>query len=151
MGEAVSRLGVWGLAFKPETDDIREAPALSIIEELLDAGASMIAYDPEAMENVKAIFGNRISYAEDHYQAAEGVDALLIITEWAAFRNPDFQKLKSNMKSPVIFDGRNLYQPETLEELGFYYESIGRKIANESIRSARMKANQEGEATLGNP
>ncbi len=145
------RLGVWGLAFKPETDDIREAPALSIIEELLDAGASMIAYDPEAMENVKAIFGNRISYAEDHYQAAEGVDALLIITEWAAFRNPDFQKLKSNMKSPVIFDGRNLYQPETLEELGFYYESIGRKIANESIRSARMKANQEGEATLGNP
>ncbi len=121
-------LGLWGLAFKPDTDDIREAPALYMIEELLAAGASITAYDPEAIENVRERIGDRIAYAEDPYQAADGKDALIIATEWAEFRNPDFDKLLGKMKAPVIFDGRNLYELEDMRELGFEYHSIGRSL-----------------------
>ena len=120
------RIAVWGLAFKPDTDDIREAPALYLIERLLEAGAEISAFDPEAMKNVKQIFGDRIRYASDEYDAAADADALLIATEWAEFRTPEFAKLRSSMRSHVIFDGRNLYEPEKMKELGFYYNSIGR-------------------------
>lgn len=121
---------VWGLAFKPDTDDIREAPALYIINDLLEAGAKIKAYDPEAMDNVKEVLGDKIAYVENQYDALPDADALLIITEWAAFRNPDFDKMAQLLKDKVIFDGRNLYELFDLEELGFYYNSIGRKIVN---------------------
>jgi UDPglucose 6-dehydrogenase len=121
---------LWGLAFKPETDDIREAPSLYIIEEIINAGASITAYDPEASENVKQIIGDKIKYAENSYEALENVDALLIATEWSAFRNPDFTKIYSLMKTPIIFDGRNLYDIELMENKSFYYQSVGRKTVN---------------------
>ncbi len=124
------KFALWGLAFKPETDDIREAPALYIIDELLSAGASITAYDPEAMDNVKAIVGDKIKYASSSYDALENVDALLIATEWSAFRNPDFSKMKSLMKNPIILDGRNLYGLSAMEKKSFYYQSIGRKTIN---------------------
>ena len=124
------KFGIWGLAFKPETDDIREAPSLYIIDELLAAGASIVAYDPEAMGNVKEILGNKISFSSSNYKAVDGVDALLIATEWSAFRNPDFNKMKSVMKQPIIFDGRNLYDLNSMSEKPFYYQSVGRKIVN---------------------
>ncbi len=117
---------IWGLAFKPNTDDIREAPALYIIDGLLEAGAKIKAFDPEAMENVKALYGDKISFAGDQYEALIGADALAIITEWAAFRNPSFEVMKELMKEQVIFDGRNLYDIKRMEDKGFYYESIGR-------------------------
>ncbi|MCB9224324.1 MAG: UDP-glucose/GDP-mannose dehydrogenase family protein [Crocinitomicaceae bacterium] len=120
-------LGLWGLAFKPDTDDIREAPALYMINALLEAGAKITAYDPEAMDNVRAMFGNKIEFADNAYDAIEGKDALLIATEWGAFRNPDFDRIKSSLKEPKIFDGRNLFDIEEMEGKGFYYESIGRK------------------------
>ena len=119
--------GMWGLAFKPDTDDIREAPALYMIEELLKEGASVKTYDPEAMDNVKKVFGDKISYHDNLYDAADGADALLIATEWSVFRNPDFDRLGKKLKTKVIFDGRNLYETEKLKELGFHYESIGRE------------------------
>ncbi len=118
---------LWGLAFKPDTDDIREAPALYIIDALLSAGATISAYDPEAIDNVKAIYGDRINFTSDQYTALEGKDALLIATEWGAFRNPDFSQIKSHLKSPKIFDGRNLFDLEEMNGKGFYYESIGRE------------------------
>ncbi len=118
--------GVWGLAFKPDTDDIREAPALYIIRELLDAGATITAFDPEAMPNVKKEFGDSITFADNQYEALPNADALLIITEWSEFRNPDFEKISSLLNDNVIFDGRNLYEPKNIEALGFYYNSIGR-------------------------
>ncbi len=124
------RFGIWGLAFKPETDDIREAPSLIIIEELLEAGAEITAFDPEAMDNVRAQLGDRIRYGADPYQVVEGADALIIVTEWGAFRNPDFERIRQSLNQPVIFDGRNLFIPERMEELGFYYESIGRRTAH---------------------
>ena len=117
---------VWGLAFKPNTDDIREAPALYIIEELIKAGATVAAYDPEAMNNVKTVLGEKIFYSENQYDALKGADALIIATEWNEFRTPDFLKIVSNMKRKVIFDGRNLFDIVAVRELGFYYESIGR-------------------------
>ena len=117
---------LWGLAFKPNTDDIREAPALYIIDELVKAGASVTAYDPEAMKNVRAVLGEKISYSENQYDALKGSDALIIATEWNEFRTPDFLKIVSNMKRKVIFDGRNLFDIVAIKELGFYYESIGR-------------------------
>lgn len=119
-------LAMWGLAFKPYTDDIREAPALMNISELLEEGAIIKTYDPEAMENVKGIFGDKITYSNDEYDAAEGADAVLIMTEWPVFRTPDFDKLKGILKNPVIFDGRNLYNSSTMKEYGFTYYSIGR-------------------------
>ena len=124
------KFGLWGLAFKPETDDIREAPSIYIIEKLLDAGASIVAYDPEAMDNVKEILGNKISFSASNYAAIDGVDALLIATEWSAFRNPDFNKMKSIMKHPIIFDGRNLYNLNSMSQKPFYYQSVGRKVVN---------------------
>ena len=121
---------LWGLAFKPETDDIREAPSLEIIAELKSLGANITAYDPEAMNNVKGVLGNTIQYANTSLAAVVGLDALIIATEWAAFRNPDFDKLISSMKSPIIFDGRNLFSIEYMETKNFYYQSIGRKLVN---------------------
>ena len=120
-------IAIWGLAFKPYTDDIREAPALYNIEKLLEAGAKVKAYDPEAMENVKRIIGDKIEYSEDAYAAVEGADALLIATEWPVFRTPDFDKVASALNQKVIFDGRNLYTLEEMKELGFTYFSIGRE------------------------
>jgi UDPglucose 6-dehydrogenase len=123
-------VALWGLAFKPNTDDIREAPAIYIIERLLEAGAKVKAYDPEAMNNVKQIFGDKVYFAADQYDALNGADFLTIVTEWNTFRSPDFDKMTSALKEKVIFDGRNLYSTEHMEELGYYYYSIGRKLVN---------------------
>jgi len=121
------KIAVWGLAFKPDTDDIREAPALYNIRELLKEGAQVSAYDPEAMNNVKNVLGNQITFATDHYDALKDADAILICTEWSLFRTPDFSKMKKLMKGKVIFDGRNLYGLSQMRELGFQYVSIGRE------------------------
>lgn len=122
------KIAVWGLAFKPDTDDIREAPALYLIDELTKAGATVSAYDPEAMKNVSLLIGDKIEYAENEYDALIGADALLICTEWGVFRNPDFDRIASLLKDKVIFDGRNLFEAEEMNEKGFYYNSIGRKV-----------------------
>jgi UDPglucose 6-dehydrogenase len=122
------KIVIWGLAFKPDTDDIREAPALYMIEELIKAGAQITAYDPEAMDNVQKLIGNNISFATDEYKVLEGADALLICTEWGVFRNPDFKKMKELMNDSVIFDGRNLYEIDEMINQGFYYASIGRNL-----------------------
>lgn len=121
------RFGLWGLAFKPDTDDIREAPALYMIDALIEAGAEVIAFDPEAMLNVKNVIGDKITYATNPYEAVTGVDALLVATEWSVFRSPNFSKMKDLMKAPIIFDGRNLYDLEQMQQESFYYESIGRE------------------------
>ena len=121
------KIALWGLAFKPNTDDIREAPALKMINELVDAGAMVSAYDPEAMNNVKELIGNKIKYSERQYDTLTDADALVIATEWSEFRTPDFEKMISLLKNKVIFDGRNLFDLAKMEELGFHYESIGRK------------------------
>lgn len=121
------KIALWGLAFKPNTDDIREAPALYMIDSLLEAGASVHAFDPEAAENIKAIYGDKIDFAERMYDALENADALLIVTEWAVFRSPDFDKITNMLKNKVIFDGRNLYDLEKMKELGYSYYSIGRE------------------------
>ncbi len=121
------KIAVWGLAFKPNTDDIREAPAFYIIEELLKEGANITAFDPEAMKNAKKLLGEKIKFAESQYDAIKDCDALVIATEWSEFRTPDFEKMSSTMKNKVIFDGRNVYEPARMKELEFYYESIGRK------------------------
>jgi len=118
---------VWGLAFKPDTDDIREAPALYVIDKLLEAGATVTAFDPEAMDNVKRLLSDRISYASDQYEALKGADALIIATEWSVFRSPDFDTVTELLKEKVVFDGRNLYELSHMAELGFYYNSIGRR------------------------
>ncbi len=118
--------GIWGLAFKPNTDDIREAPALYIIEKLLEANATIKAFDPEAMDNVKQVFGERVEFCADQYEAIAGADALVICTEWSVFRTPDFQQVKENLTSSVIFDGRNLYDLDAMKKLGVFYASIGR-------------------------
>ncbi len=120
------KIAIWGLAFKPDTDDIREAPALYMIEHLLEAGADIVAYDPEAMPNVQKQKGYPIQYSNDQYSLLQDADALLICTEWGMFRNPDFELMKSSMKNPVIFDGRNLYENSKMRELGWSYFSIGR-------------------------
>jgi UDPglucose 6-dehydrogenase len=122
------KFALWGLAFKPETDDIREAPALYIIDELTKAGASITAFDPEGMNNVRNLIGSKISYAADPYSALHDADALLIVTEWSLFRTPDFDQVGKLLKNKVIFDGRNLYDLQKMIECGFYYNSIGRKI-----------------------
>ncbi|QHS54436.1 UDP-glucose/GDP-mannose dehydrogenase family protein [Mucilaginibacter sp. 14171R-50] len=124
------KFAMWGLAFKPETDDIREAPALYIIDELLAAGAELTVFDPEGMNNVKALLGDKIQYGTDPYTTADGADALLIVTEWSLFRTPDFEQLSGLLKSKVIFDGRNLYDLQKMIDLGYYYNSIGRKVIN---------------------
>lgn len=123
-------IALWGLAFKPNTDDIREAPAIYTIKSLLAAGAQVRTYDPEAMKNVQAIFGDQVVFATDQYEALIGADVLAIATEWSVFRTPSFQVMKELLKAPVIFDGRNLYDLEMMEEKGFHYESIGRNVVS---------------------
>jgi UDPglucose 6-dehydrogenase len=118
--------GVWGLSFKPRTDDMREAPAINIINGLLEAGAKVQAYDPQALEVAHSIFGDRISLVQDEYEAVQGADALLIVTEWNEFREPNYELVAKSLKSPVIFDGRNIYEPGKMAGLGFTYFSIGR-------------------------
>lgn len=122
-------LAIWGLAFKPETDDIREAPSLYMIEDLLAKGVQLRVFDPEAMDNVKRKFGDSLYYAENMYDAIQDVDALIISTEWSIFRTPNFKKLKASLKQPAIFDGRNLYDVSDMKNEGFYYSSIGRKLS----------------------
>jgi UDPglucose 6-dehydrogenase len=122
------KIAIWGLAFKPDTDDIREAPALYIIDKLLELGSDVTAYDPEAMPNVKQLLGDKILFVDNEYDALKGVDALVICTEWGIFRNPDFNKIKSLMNDLVIFDGRNLFDSSEMNEKGFYYSSIGRSV-----------------------
>ena len=117
---------LWGLAFKPNTDDIREAPALYMIDTLTEAGATVTAFDPEAMNNVKQVVGNKIHFAENQYAALQNADALIIATEWSEFRTPEFEKMNSLLKNKVVFDGRNVYDAAQMKELGYHYESVGR-------------------------
>jgi UDPglucose 6-dehydrogenase len=127
-------IAIWGLAFKPNTDDIREAPSLYIIPALIEAGAKIVAYDPEGIENVEKYFANNdavaphIDYATNAYDALKGADCLAILTEWGIFRAPEFDRMKENLATPIIFDGRNLYDLPSMQEMGFYYNSIGRKV-----------------------
>lgn len=123
---------LWGLAFKPNTDDIREAPALYIIDALVEAGATVTAFDPEAMKNVKNLIGDKINFADNQYDALHGADALIIATEWNEFRTPDFLKIVTSLKNKVIFDGRNLFETKAISDLGFHYESIGRQTVNQN-------------------
>jgi UDPglucose 6-dehydrogenase len=120
-------IGVWGLAFKPKTDDMREAPAVPLIQALLGDGASVLAYDPEAAKVAREIFGDRVTFANSNYDAIKDADALAIVTEWNEFRHPDFTRMKSLMRTPVVFDGRNLFTPEQMKLNGFTYYSIGRR------------------------
>lgn len=126
------KLAIWGLAFKPNTDDIREAPALVIIQELLNKGAEIVAYDPEAMDNVRSVMGDKISYAQNQYDVLKDADALIIATEWNEFRTPAFDKIKELMNQPVIFDGRNLFDIEFMKDKEFHYESVGRSKVTQS-------------------
>jgi UDPglucose 6-dehydrogenase len=119
-------LAVWGLAFKPRTDDIREAPALTLLDNLLAEGVQVRVHDPEAMNNVRALYGDRLTYCHRPYEACQGADGLIIVTEWQEFRHPDFAQIKRLLREPVLFDGRNLYEPKTIKELGFIYHGIGR-------------------------
>jgi UDPglucose 6-dehydrogenase len=122
------QLTVWGLSFKPETDDVREAPSISLIEELLEAGASIVAHDPRAMETARRwYFGDRISYGEEADSACQGSDALIILTEWLQYRRPDWEQIRSALREPVVLDGRNLFEPQRMRELGFRYYPIGRE------------------------
>lgn len=120
---------LWGLAFKPNTDDIREAPALYIIDALVAAGATVTVHDPEAIENVKRLLGDKVEYCAHQYDCLSNADALIIATEWSVFRTPDFEKIKASLKNPLIFDGRNLFDVPRMQELGFHYESVGRAAA----------------------
>jgi UDPglucose 6-dehydrogenase len=122
-------LAIWGLSFKPRTDDVREAPALVLIESLLKEGVKLRVHDPEALANVRSQYGDQLTYCDRPYGAAEGADGLVIVTEWQEFRNPDFEVVRRLLKSPVIFDGRNLYDPANLSGIGFTYYSIGRQDA----------------------
>ncbi|MEO6903302.1 MAG: UDP-glucose/GDP-mannose dehydrogenase family protein [Bacteroidia bacterium] len=131
------KIAVWGLAFKPDTDDIREAPALYVIDELIKEGASVTAYDPEAMKNVKNLISDKIQYANDEYEALKDADALIIATEWSSFRTPNFDKMGSLLKNKVIFDGRNLYGIQQMKDLGFYYSSIGREVVTSPTSSPK--------------
>ena len=124
-------VAIWGLAFKPNTDDIREAPALYIINDLIKAGATIKAFDPEAMGHVKAEYNGQVHMAADQYEALIGADCLAIVTEWSVFRTPSFSVMKELLKEPIIFDGRNLYDLANMEDLGFHYNSIGRGVVNE--------------------
>jgi UDPglucose 6-dehydrogenase len=131
-GEDLSgrRFAVWGLAFKPNTDDMREAPSLVTIPSLLDRGATVAAHDPVAAEEAKRHFGERITYHKNNYDALAGADALLIHTEWLPYRRPDFPRIKATLRNPLVFDGRNLYRPERMRELGFEYYSVGRRAVH---------------------
>jgi UDPglucose 6-dehydrogenase len=126
-GLAGKTVAVWGLAFKPRTDDMREAPAIAIIERLLGCGAAVRAYDPKAEEQARRMFGDRVAFAGRSYEAVQGADALVVVTEWNEFREPDFARIRSLMRHPAIFDGRNIYDPKVIRDNGFYYEGIGRR------------------------
>jgi UDPglucose 6-dehydrogenase len=130
------KFALWGLAFKPNTDDIREAPALELIDELTAAGAHIVSFDPEAMPNVQRLIGDKVVYASGQYEALEGVDALIIATEWPEFRTPDFEKIRSLMKGRTIFDGRNVFDLEAVKKEGFTYYSIGRADVEQNRESA---------------
>jgi UDPglucose 6-dehydrogenase len=119
------KIAVWGLSFKPRTDDIREAPSLVLIRNLLEAGCTVSVHDPVAQENVRQEIGDVVQYCPHHYDACDGADALCIVTEWNEFRNPDFDYIRHKMKTPVIFDGRNLYDRRRMADRGFYYTGIG--------------------------
>ena len=121
-----ARIAVWGLAFKAKTDDMREAPSLTLIDQALDAGAKIVAHDPVAMEEAKRRLGDRVDYAEDNYEALAGADALVVVTDWNEYRHPDFGRIKATLRRPVVVDGRNLYDPAKMQQLGFTYASIGR-------------------------
>lgn len=121
---------MWGLSFKPKTDDMREAPSLVLIEQLTNAGANVIAYDPVAMHEAERMIGNKIRYSLDQYEMLKGADALLIVTEWPEFRSPDFGKIAVSLNRKAVFDGRNIYEPEEMKALGFHYECIGREIVD---------------------
>ncbi len=121
-----ARIAVWGLAFKPRTDDMRESPALTLIEQLLAAGASVVAHDPAAMHEAKRRLGDRISFVEHNYDALDGADALVVVTDWNEYRLPDFARMRASLKRPIVVDGRNLYDPRRMRDLGFTYTSIGR-------------------------
>jgi len=130
-GDLVGRtVAIWGLAFKPKTDDIRDAPAIDLIERLLAGGATVRVYDPEAMDNVRAVYGSRLVYASGSIEAIDGADCLAIVTEWNDFRRPDFDAMASRMKAKVIFDGRNLYAPREMRDRGFIYHAIGKAAAS---------------------
>lgn len=120
-------VAIWGLAFKPQTDDIRESPALTLIDDLLEAGAKVRAHDPQAMPNVQAIYGDRVHFAENMYGALEGAEALALVTEWHEYRTPDFHRMKKLLREPTLFDGRNMWVPDDVRELGFLYTGIGRR------------------------
>ena len=118
---------MWGLAFKPRTDDMREAPAVDIIRGLVDAGAEVAAYDPEAMDVARQMFPAGVTFAKNNYDCLQDADALLVVTEWQLFRTPDFNRVKDEMRAPVVFDGRNIYSPQQLRDLGFTYYGVGRR------------------------
>jgi UDPglucose 6-dehydrogenase len=128
LGDAIrgAHIAVWGLAFKPQTDDMREAPALSLIEDVLAAGASVTAHDPAALHEARRRVGDRIAYADSNYDALTGADALVVVTDWNEYRHPDFSRMKSSLRRPVVVDGRNLYDPAKMQSLGFNYFSFGR-------------------------
>ncbi len=117
---------MWGLAFKPQTDDMRESPSLTLIEELLESGATVTAHDPVAMHEAQRRLGDTVSYAATNYEALDGAAALVVVTDWNEYRHPDFARIKSALSSPIVIDGRNLYDPKKMKELGFTYRSIGR-------------------------
>lgn len=155
-GDLTGRIvAVWGLAFKPRTDDIREAPALVLIDQLLEAGAIVKTHDPVAMDNVRAIYGDRVAFCDDQYEAIDGADALAIVTEWSDFRNPDFDAIKSRLTSPIVFDGRNLYSPEQMAQAGFEYDGIGlltgkRREQNQPTKTVEVDVDEIVAATVGN-
>ena len=121
------QIAVWGLSFKAETDDMRESPAISLLDGILDAGGSPRVHDPQAMEVARELYGERLYYARDPYDALAGAQALVVVTEWLQYRNPDFERMHALLKTPVIFDGRNLYDPDRVNRLGFEYHGIGRR------------------------
>jgi len=119
-------LAVWGLAFKPRTDDVREAPALTFLSAMIEEGVTCRVHDPEAMGNVRELYGDKLVYCDRPYEALRGADGLVIVTEWAEFRHPDFDQMKAILRGPVVFDGRNLYEPRAMEAAGFVYYAMGR-------------------------
>lgn len=143
---AGKHIAVWGLAFKARTDDVREAPALALLDQLLEAGCRLTVFDPEAMENARAIYADQITYAARPIEALEGTDALAIMTEWGDFRRPDFAAMKQSMTHPVIFDGRNLYDPQQMRRAGFAYYSIGRVTVRHDAAREAPQAMRDGQA-----
>jgi UDPglucose 6-dehydrogenase len=136
-GLAGRRVAIWGLSFKPDTDDMREAPSIVVVEGLLARGAEVVAHDPEAIHTARAVFGDRIRYVDTNYEALPDADALLVVTEWKQYRVPDFGRLRELMRQPVIFDGRNLFDPDRMRELGFDYMSVGRPSVRSTVAAAR--------------